>query len=98
MISGGVVYAIPNSDSGLERFGEPFAVANGAVIPPGAYFTTGGFTIRDDEDGTISTHTAGFVVSDGSSVKAAAAIQVIPVGAKARAPWPWPHPWPLSLL
>jgi hypothetical protein len=95
MISGGVVYDDPEQ---LSRWGEPFNVGNGAVIPPGAYFTTGGFTIRDDSDAVISTHAAGFCISDGKQVKAAAAIQVIPVGAKRQSVWPWVGPWPLANL
>jgi hypothetical protein len=93
-MSGGVVYAEPEL---LSRFGEPFSVASGEVIPPGWYFTSGNFTIRDDDDAVISTHAAGFCISDGKQVKAAAAIQCIPVGAKPKADWPWPKPWPLNL-
>jgi len=103
--AGGVVYAIGASDGDnfLGRFGEPFTIAaSGTVIPPGAYYTSNSFTVRDPDDAVLSTHTAGYCISDGQSVKTAAAnVVLIPVGFKGwdgwNGPqWPWPSPWPLT--
>jgi len=95
-MSGGVVYGPPEQ---LSRYGEPFQIAANAVIPPGWFYITGSWILVDDTDptpATISTHGAGFCISDGTHAKAgSSAVNAIAIGPRNET-WPWPKPWPLT--
>jgi hypothetical protein len=93
--SGGVVYSGGTPSVLTSRFGQPITLAANAVVPPGAYFMTGAFSITPP-GGTATAMPGGYCISDGSSVVATAAGTAIPLGAGNPAPWPWPTPFPMN--
>jgi len=99
--SGGVVYAGGTPTDGLSRFGDPITLSSGDPIPPGAYFSTAGWTIIGPPytvSGNTITPTSteidgpGYLVSDGTATSSGG--DLIPIGPR-DCEWPWPEPWPL---
>ena len=78
--SGGVVFAPAAGVNTLSRFGPPVALTAGAVIPAGAWYVPGAFSVTA-QGAAAESIPGGYCISDGVNVTITAAGNVIPIGA-----------------
>jgi hypothetical protein len=93
--SGGVVYGPGSLTEG--RFSSGVAIGAGGIVPPGAWFLPGAYTITvpaiPPATGTVNISCpGGFVISDGYNVTLTAAGTATKLGAGNPYVWPWPSP------
>ena len=95
MASGGVVFGPGSLTEG--RYSQGVALTAGQVVPPGAWFLPGAYTITapaiPPATGTVSIACpGGFVISDGYNCTITAAGTATKLGAGNPYQWPWPAP------
>lgn len=80
--SGGVVYAAGTgaTSAATSRFGVAIALGANAVIPAGAWYVPGPFTVTPPT-GAAFTVPGGYCISDGVNVNMTAAASILPIGA-----------------